>query len=93
MQNDIYPRFLKSTDYQEMLRKGKEMNSVGKGFFSKLKYSNLGGVKKTKFEILSMDDKGVSPCLPQRYARRHVSHDDESCGSRCVGVHVIVIAI
>lgn len=73
MQNDIYPRFLKSTDYQEMLRKGKEMNSVGKGFFSKLKYSNLGGVKKTKFEILSMDDKGVSPCLPQRYARRHLS--------------------
>ena len=64
MQNDIYPRFLKSIEYQTMLRKGKEIDEAGKGFF--------GNLKKKKFENVRQDATGISPCLPARYTKRQV---------------------
>ena len=68
MQNDIYPRFLKSQEYQMMLKKGKEVQPGGKGFFSKLQY----GLRKSRLEANLKDATGISPNLPQRYARRQV---------------------
>ncbi len=64
MQNDIYPRFLKSDHYQQMLRRGREVEEAGKGFFAKL--------QKRKLEIVKQDATGISPCLPQRYTKRQV---------------------
>ena len=68
MQNNIYPRFLNSQEYQTMLKKGKEMQPGGKGFFSKLQY----GPRKSQLEANLKDATGISPNLPQRYARKQV---------------------
>lgn len=69
MQNDIYPRFLKSPEYQGMLKKGKEIQSgSGRGFFSKLQY----GLRRSRLEANFKDATGISPNLPQRYAKRQV---------------------
>ena len=68
MQNDIYPRFLNSQEYQQLLRKGKEMDEAGKGFFAKL--------QRKKFDVVRQDASGISPCLPQRYTRRQVGCED-----------------
>ena len=68
MQNDIYPRFLNSQEYRMMLKKGKEVQPGGKGFFSKLQY----GLRKSRLEANLKDATGISPNLPQRYARRQV---------------------
>ena len=68
MQNDIYPRFLKSPEYQKMLKKGKEIQPGGRGFFAKLQY----GLRKSKLEANLKDATGISPNLPQRYAKRQV---------------------
>ena len=64
MQNDIYPRFLKSKEFQGYLRRGREVDDAGKGFFAKL--------QKKKFEGVLQDASGISPCLPQRYTKRQV---------------------
>ena len=68
MQNDIYPRFLNSREYQIMLKKGKEIQPGGRGFFAKLQQ----GLRKSKLEANLKDATGISPNLPQRYARRQV---------------------
>ena len=69
MQNDIYPRFLKSKEYQDMLKGGKSLDNGGRGFFSRFQY----GQRKFKLEAGARDATGISPCLPQRYTRRQVS--------------------
>ena len=51
-----------------MLKKGKEVQPGGKGFFSKLQY----GLRKSRLEANLKDATGISPNLPQRYARRQV---------------------
>ena len=65
MQNDVYPRFLKSDHYQQMISKGIEMEEAGRGFFSRLQRKKIDSVVK-------QDATGISPCLPQRYAKRQV---------------------
>ena len=67
MENDIYPRYLRSEEYQSLLRKGKESKVAGRGFFAKL--------QKKKFEGLRQDATDISPCLPHRFARSKVSDD------------------
>ncbi len=65
MQNDIYPRFLKSSLYQDMLKRGQDA-AAGKGFFARLQ------LKKNRFDIGKKDVKGISPNLPQRFTKRQV---------------------
>ena len=65
IENDIYPRFLKSDEYKNLLKKGREAKAAGKGFFAKL--------QKRKFDGSVQDATDISPCLPHRFARNHVS--------------------
>ena len=67
MENDIYPRYLKSEEYNSLLQKAKEAKLAGKGFFAKLQKKKFGGVMQDATEI--------SPCLPHRFARSHVRED------------------
>lgn len=73
MQNDIYPRFLKSSLYQDMLKRGKDV-AAGKGFFARLQ------LKKNRFDLGKKDAKGISPNLPQRYTKRQVGMVCGGCG-------------
>ena len=77
MQNDIYPRFLNSREYQIMLKKGREIQPGGRGFFAKLQQ----GLRKSKLEANLKDATGISPNLPQRYARRQVRERDSRSSS------------
>ena len=64
VENDIYPRFLKSNEYKNLIKSAKEAKAAGKGFFAKLqKKSVYGGVQ---------DATESSPCLPNRFARSQV---------------------
>ncbi len=66
MQNDIYPRFLKSVLFKDMLKRGKDI-ATGKGFFSRLQ------LKKNRFDVAKKyNTKGISPNLPQRFTKRQV---------------------
>lgn len=76
MQNDIYPRFLKSKEYQEMLKQGKALDVGGRSFFARFQSGN----RKTKL-LETKDATGISPLLPQRYTRRQVSN---LCCAVCV---------
>ncbi|XP_064406402.1 regulator of G-protein signaling 7-like [Halichondria panicea] len=66
MQNDIYSRFLKSSLYQDMLKRGKDA-AAGKGFFARLQ------LRKNKLDVGQKDARGISPNLPQRYTKRQLS--------------------
>lgn len=71
MQNDIYPRFLKSSEYKELISHTRDSGSAGKGFFAKFRmYSTYAG---RRLKTQPLPDDFSSPCLPQRYTKRHVS--------------------
>lgn len=65
MQNDIYPRFLKSALYQDMLKRGKD-TAAGRGFLSRLQL-------RKKLDVGLTDASGISPNLPQRFTKRQLS--------------------
>lgn len=65
IENDIYPRFLKSDEFKSMLKKAKEAKAAGKGFFAKL--------QKKKLDSGVLDATEISPCLPHRFARSKVN--------------------
>jgi len=68
MQNDIYPRFIKSEGYKSMLKKAIAMATHGKGFFSRL-YTG----RRNKLMAQTKDATGISPNLPQRFTKRQLS--------------------
>lgn len=72
MQNDIYPRFIKSAQYTEMVKNA--ATSHGKGsILSWLRVTHNSGQKKGKSQTLTRDSNFTSPCLPERFTRRHLS--------------------
>ncbi|KAL5473124.1 hypothetical protein EMCRGX_G027570 [Ephydatia muelleri] len=72
MQNDIYPRFLKSSDYTELLSGAKKAGGGGGWLFGRLIPS--GRRPGQQYRASMYHPVGiVSPCNPDRYTRRQLS--------------------
>jgi regulator of G-protein signaling len=67
MQNDIYPRFLK-TDF-DMMMKMAHSGSMGKSFFKKFTSRSANKLAADKTNPVEI----ISPCLPNRYTKRQLS--------------------
>lgn len=81
MQNDIYARFLKSPDYQQMLSVGKMQGTAGKSFFSRFK---VPSANRQKLQAQVSTDF-TSPCLPGRYTKRQLSISRKLSSSNATG--------
>ncbi len=82
MQNDIYPRFLNTSEYKDLIAHSRDSASGGRGFFAKFKvYSTYAGGRRLKAQ--AAPEEFTSPCLPQRFTKRHVRVEEANSSRLC----------